>query len=307
MSYVFGPVPSRRLGFSLGIDLVPKKVCSLDCIYCQVGPTTKKTITRKEYIPLNPVVEELKKWAYEGGEADVVTMSGNGEPTLNSKIGELLIQIKDITDLPTVVITNGTLLYRAEVRKDLLNADIVLPSLDAVTPNVFRAINRPHRSLDINKIIEGLIKFRDQFRGKYFLEILFCKGINDTERELEALYHAIEKIDPDEIHLNTVVRPPQNKRALPLTMEELERIAKRFGKKTKIIAHFDKEHLSTALQDFEKRVLDYLDRRPATPEDLCLVFGVTNDKLMNFMDKLKDEGKVVERVYDKKLYFQIRE
>jgi len=149
--YIFGPVASRRLGLSLGVDIVPAKVCSLDCIYCQVGRTTKKTVKRREYVPIRKVLAELKARLDKGLRADYITISGSGEPTLNSKIGVLIDRIKKITDIPVAIMTNGTLLYMADVRRDCRKADVVLPSLDAADEETFEKINRPNRNISIEK------------------------------------------------------------------------------------------------------------------------------------------------------------
>ena len=207
--YLYGPVPSRRLGRSLGIDLVPHKICTYDCIYCQIGKTTKKTLLRKEYIPKEEVLEEVKAFLLSGDSPiDHFSLSGSGEPTLHSQIRSIIEGIKKMSSIPVAVITNGSLLYEEEVRKDLLRADIVLPSLDAVSPEVFKRINRPHRNISVEKAIEGMVEFRKVYKGEIWLEILFCKGVNDTPEELQRMKEAVDKIRPDLIHLNTVVRPP---------------------------------------------------------------------------------------------------
>jgi wyosine [tRNA(Phe)-imidazoG37] synthetase (radical SAM superfamily) len=181
-------VPSRRLGRSLGIDLVPHKICTYNCIYCQIGKTTKKTLLRKEYVPEKEVLEEVKTFLLKGSSSiDYLSLSGSGEPTLHSKIRSIIKCIKEITTIPVAVITNGSLLCEREVREDLLQADVVLPSLDAVSPEIFMKINRSHKKLSIERVIEGMIEFRKIYKGQIWLEILFCKGVNDTSEELQKM------------------------------------------------------------------------------------------------------------------------
>ena len=183
--HLYGPVPSRRLGRSLGVDLVPFKVCTYDCIYCQIGKTTDKTLLRKEYIPVEEILEELRCFFDgEGSSVDYISLGGSGEPTLHSGLGSIIKGIKALTSIPVAVITNGALLSEEEVRKDLLQADVVLPSLDAASQEVFARINRPCFGFSVEEVIEGQVEFRKIYKGKIWLEILFCKGVNDTRGEL---------------------------------------------------------------------------------------------------------------------------
>jgi len=175
--YLFGPVPSRRLGMSLGVDLVPKKVCSLDCVYCEVGKTSKLTLERKEYILFDKIKNELIDYFNNNPDPDYITFSGSGEPTLNIQIGEVLRYIKQIKpDIPVAVLTNGTMLFEKDVRDALMDADLVLPSLDAVTEEVFQKINRPPGDLTAKKYISGIIDFKNSFKGKIWLEVFILPG-----------------------------------------------------------------------------------------------------------------------------------
>jgi len=183
--YLFGPVPSRRLGMSLGVDLVPKKVCSLNCVYCEVGRTTTLTIERKEYIKYDKIIEELTNYFNNNPEPDYITFSGYGEPTLNIRIGDIIQFIKqNKPGIPIAILTNGTLLYDKKVRKELMDADVVLPSLDAATEKGFLKINRPPKTLTLEKYIQGLITFRKEYKGKIWLEIFILPNYNDSEKEL---------------------------------------------------------------------------------------------------------------------------
>lgn len=241
MKYIFGPVPSRRLGLSLGVDIIPIKTCTLDCIYCQVGKTTCKTIERKEYVSPEKVLAELKEVLQIGKKIDYITLSGNGEPTLNSKLGEIIKGIKKLTALPVAVITNGTLLTDKNVREELLSADLVMPSLDAATQEIFEKIDRPHPLLKIENVIEGLMEFKKIYSGKFWLEIMLVKGINDNQNELNALKKAVKKIEPDRIQLNTPVRPTCEKELQILSAKELLAIKEFFGNKCEILVQLDKK------------------------------------------------------------------
>src|SRR4030043_2260187 len=193
--YLYGPVPSRRLGRSLGIDLVPQKICTYDCIYCQIGKTTEKTLTRREYVPVKEIMEEVERFLKEGtASIDYLSLTGSGEPTLHSQIRSVIEGIKAITSIPVAVITNGSLLFEEEVRQDLLHADLVLPSLDAVSSEVFMRINRPRPGFSIAKVVEGLVEFRKIYKGQIWLEILFCKGVNNTPEELRKMKEVVERI-----------------------------------------------------------------------------------------------------------------
>ncbi len=210
MSSIFGPVPSRRLGRSLGIDVIPPKTCSFDCIYCESGPTTRLSVTRENFVDLSEILVELSAFLrLHPNATDVLTLSSAGEPTLYTGLGELIAAVKKTHPrFPLIVLTNGSLLWEPEVRRRLLKADRVVPSLDAVTTTVFRKINRPHPSLEPEQIIEGIRAFRMEYKGQLHVEIALVSGVNDSPGELSALAHVIESIRPDKIELNTVVRPP---------------------------------------------------------------------------------------------------
>jgi len=305
--YLYGPVPSRRLGRSLGIDLVPHKICTYDCIYCQIGKTTDKTLVRKEYVPAGEILEEVRRFLKEEISAiDHLSLSGSGEPTLNSRIGSIIEEIKAITSIPVAVITNGSLLYEEEVRQDLLQADIVLPSLDAVSREVFDKVNRPLSGFSIDKVIEGLVEFRKVYKGQIWLEILFCKGINDSEEELLKMEKAIERIQPDLIHLNTVVRPPSEKWVVPLDQKEMERIKTFFGEKASIISEFDRHPSSILERDIKEEILKILRRRPLSLSDLSKGMGIPRNELDRYLEPLTREGKIQTRIFDDSIYYEIK-
>jgi len=305
--HLYGPVPSRRLGRSLGIDLVSHKICTYDCIYCQIGKTTEKTLVRKEYVPVKEIVEEVKGFLKEeSSPIDHLSLSGSGEPTLHSQIRSVIEGIKAITSIPVAVITNGSLLYEEKVRQDLLRADLVLPSLDAVSSEVFMKINRPLPGFSVEKIIEGLVEFRKVYKGQIWLEILFCKGVNDGREELLSMRKTIDRIQPDRIHLNTVVRPPFEKWAVPLNQKEMEEMRAFFGENASIISEFDRHPPAVAERDIKEEILKILKRRPLSLTDLSKGMGIPQDKLEGYLNPLIQEGKIQSRFFGDSIYYEIK-
>lgn len=308
--YLFGPVPSRRLGMSLGIDLVPHKVCSLDCVYCEVGKTTKLTNQRLEYIPYDKVVEELKQFMSSNPTIDFMTFSGSGEPTLNSRIGDVLTFVKtEYPDVKTAVLTNGTLLWDKNVRKELLKADVILPSLDAASKEVFEKINRPSPDISFDDYIQGLINLRNEYEGEIWLEILFLKGYNDSEAELVKLKEIIEKIQPDSIQLNTLDRPGTLGALTPLSKEELQKITHFWGlPNTMIIASANKrKELESYHGDVESAILETIARRPCTLDDLHSILGMHVNEINKYLSTLETEGKIVTNNLERGTFYQINE
>ena len=303
--HLYGPVPSRRLGRSLGIDLVPHKVCTYDCIYCQIGETTERTFLRKEYIPQEEILEEVQAFLNKDLPIDHFSLSGSGEPTLHSNIRSVIEGIKNLSPVPVAVITNGSLLYDEEVRGDLLRADLVLPSLDAVSPEVFLKVNRPPPGLSVEEVIEGMVEFRKIYKGRIWLEILFCKGVNDTRREIERMREAVEQIQPDLLHLNTVVRPPSEKWVRPLGRAEMEEIQSFFGEKASIISEFDRPLPPTSEKDISEKILRILRRRPLSLTDLSKGMGISPKALEEHMGLLVEEGKIEVRSFRETVYYEI--
>lgn len=304
--YLYGPVPSRRLGRSLGVDLVPHKICTYNCIYCQIGKTTTQTLARKEYVPVKEVLNEIKIFLRgESSSVDHLSLGGSGEPTLHSRIGRIIEGIKAMTPIPLAVLTNGALLYEKEVRMDLLRADILLPSMDAVSPEIFKKINRPDPDLSVERMIEGLIEFRKVFRGKIWLEILLCKGINDSPEELNRMKEVIEGIQPDLIHLNTVVRPPSEKWAIPLNREEMEKIQAFFGERATIISEFARHSFSTIERDLREEILSILKRRPLSLSDLSRGMNLSEEDLEKHVDSLVQEKRINIRTFGGSVFYEV--
>jgi len=207
---VYGPVPSRRLGQSLGVDPIPFKTCNYNCVYCQLGRTTPLTNTRKDFFPPNDILAALRAALSqaEPNSIDYITFVGQGEPTLCASLGRLIKDAKAMSDISVAVITNGALLCHKDVRADLHPADVVIPTLDAADETTFRRINRPWPKFRIDKIIDGMAAFRQEFNGQFWVEVMLVKGVNDSEPVLHKLAVALQRIQPDQIHLNVPIRPP---------------------------------------------------------------------------------------------------
>ncbi len=307
MRYIFGPVASRRLGRSLGIDLVPYKTCSFDCLYCELGTTTHLSLERKMYSAPQEIIDEVKGYLKKPAlQPDYITLGGSGEPTLHEHLGAIIAEIKKLTSIPVAVLTNSSLLYRDDVKEALLRADVILPSLDTVSPFLFSFLNRPHPALDVKKIIQGLIDFRKLFTGQTWLEILFCRGVNDSEEEVMRLQEVIREINPDKIQLNTLDRPPAEDSVFPVGREELERIKRFFGAKAEIITGSLPEDAQGNIADRKKRVYNLVKRRPCTFDEISLTLGIPKMALMDLIEVLKNEGKVNQRLHNNQVYYQGR-
>ncbi|MFP4000153.1 MAG: radical SAM protein, partial [Desulfobacterales bacterium] len=224
-SLIYGPVPSRRLGRSLGVDIVPYKTCTYDCIYCQIGRTPQTTMVRKPWIEPELIFSQLEARLAEGVKPDYITIGGSGEPCLNSEISRIIERIRQISDVSVAVLTNGSLLCSDEVRSDLLGADVVLPSLDAYDEDSFRKINRPHKDISFETMLSGLVDFRKVYSGKIWLEIFVVRDINDTKEAMAAFKPCVRAISPDKIHINTSVRPPAEDYAARVSVQRLEQLA----------------------------------------------------------------------------------
>jgi len=307
--YLFGPVPSRRLGISLGVDLVPKKVCSLDCVYCEVGQTTKLTTERREYILYDKVTNELADYFSHHPDPDYITFSGSGEPTLNSRIGDVLQFIKkNKPTIPVAVLTNGTLFYDKNVRDELLEANVVLPSLDAAREDTFRKINRPAQGLDVKKYIKGLADFRREYSGKIWLEVFFAPGYNDSEADLIALKNAFEQIMPDQIQLNTLDRPGTVNNVQRASMEYLEKVIDfwQLPNVEIIAAAPERKYIQSYRKDAEMAILETIARRPCTVDDLVKILGQHTNEINKYLDVLEAEGKVEPVRQERGIFYQIK-
>lgn len=292
MKHIYGPVSSRRLGLSLGVDLVLFKTCNFDCIYCQLGRTTRKTEERREWVSIEEVIEELKAALSCEHKIDYLTFCGSGEPTLNSRLGEAIKKIKGFTAIQVAVLSNGALLRSAEVREELMESDLVVPSLDAASQEVFEKVNRSLPSIRIEEVIDGLVAFKKAYRGKLWLEIMLVKGVNDSPDELQRMKEAISRIAPHKVQLNTVVRPPSEPFAFPITREEMDKVKVFLGSQCEVIARFSPREPPPREREEEKAIWESLQRRPATIKDLADGLGLHPNETLKYIKKLIDAGKI---------------
>jgi len=290
---------------SLGVDMVPKKVCSLNCVYCEVGRTTLLTTQRKEYVPEREIIGELKVFFASHPDPDIITFSGYGEPTLNTALGSIISYLKaEKPVLPVAVLTNGTLLSDPGVRKSLLGADLVLPSLDAATEEVFRKINRPAESLDMQSYIGGLADFRKEFKGRIWLEIFILPGINDHKAELDALKEAILRINPDSIQLNTLDRPGTEEGIRSATRQELEDIREYWNiPGVEIIASSSGKSTTAYREDVQNAILETINRRPCTLDDIARITGLHVNEINKHLRTLEATGSIRTERQERGLFY----
>lgn len=300
--YIFGPVPSRRLGRSLGVDLVPLKVCPFDCIYCQVGRTTRKTTRRGPYVPAEDVLAELAERINAGLECDYITLSGSGEPTLHSELGRIIETVKQMTDIPVAVLTNGACLSDPQVRRELSAADVVLPSLDAGDAETFEKINRPDPQVSFPALVEGLKAFRREYAGQIHLEVFLVAGVNDGEQHVRKIRAIADEIGPDRIDVNTVARPPAEEGVGAVGPERLRQLCDILGPKARIIAPLGAEEATG--QVGREDLLAMLRRRPCTVEDCARGLSCHHGEVAKLLEHLAREGAVVTRRQGEAVYYQ---
>lgn len=278
MKYVFGPVPSRRLGQSLGVDTIPLKTCNWNCVYCQLGRTVPLTNERREFIPRNEILAEVAQAlaAHQPGEIDWVTFVGSGEPTLHHGTGWLIREVKKLVDpsiglsyqLPVAVITNGALLYLPEVRAELAAADAVLPSLDAGNARLYRKLNRPHPQVSFERLVEGLIAFRQEYSGRLWVEVMLVQGWNDTEAALQEIAAQLERIRPDEVHINLPNRPPVEPWVQPPDEEGLMRAVGILGDIARVVHPTQGSFDLSGSEDMIDAIVGIITRHPMSESDL---------------------------------------
>ncbi|MCI5114654.1 MAG: radical SAM protein [Candidatus Electrothrix sp. AX1] len=327
MNHIFGPVNSRRLGRSLGVDLFQNKICTLNCIYCEIGPTVLLTCDRAEYAPIQKIKEEIDAYCLDQDrveELDFITVTASGEPTLHVDFGQILAHLKKTVAKPIAVLTNGTTLISDQVRQEISQADVVIPSLDSALPKGFRKIDRPAACVELDQVIKGLISFSRSYTGKIWLEILFAQGINDTAQEVEALRQVVKKINLDRIQLNTVARPPLESFARPLNKQRMTAIARQFQEDTPSCpvdllafqASQDDEpedpkkfffNLDRAMDKkaFTVKLIEMLQRRPCTAADINRTFHLGGAEKVEFLlNALVQDGRIQKRVHEDRVYYQ---
>jgi wyosine [tRNA(Phe)-imidazoG37] synthetase (radical SAM superfamily) len=270
MDYVFGPVPSRRLGRSLGIDPIPLKTCNWNCVYCQLGRTAPLTGERGNYAPAGQIVEEIHQAleTHSSGEVDWITFVGSGEPTLHESLGWMIRQVKAFTSIPVAVITNGSLLYRPVVRDELLVADAVLPSLDAGTDSLYRTINRPHPKFTFDRLLDGLIQFRHSYTGKLWIEAMLVRNLNGSEEALKDLARVLSRVEPDEVHISLPLRPPAEPWVQPADPQGTARAAVILGTVARILPPIPEGVNLSTPGDLLDVVLAVISRHPMEEEEL---------------------------------------
>jgi len=288
--------------------MVPYKTCSFNCVYCELGETTNHTIQRQSFLDIDLVCRELKERLPQlQGKVDYITLAGSGEPTLNVDLKDLVAEIKNLTSIPIAVLTNSSLLPDPEVRKELQQLDLIVPSLDAVTQEIFEQINQPVKGIKVQEIVQGLIDLRKEFQGQIWLEVLFCAGINDSMSELNLLHEAVKAIRPDRIQINTVFRPPAIEGILPCAPEKLQQIATMLSSVAEVVGqpHLDKVVVSQS-RSFKKRILELLKRRPCTVHDMVRATGISRIELVKILDNLTQAGFIQIRSHEGQAYYQFR-
>ena len=304
--HLYGPVPSRRLGLSLGVDIIPLKVCTLDCVYCQLGRNSQKTLERKEYIPVGALLEELKKRIAQGLEADYITIAGSGEPTLHSSLGKLIDGIKALTSIPVAVLTNGTLLSDSSVRAGCCKADLLLPSLDAGDEETFQKINRPHIDLNLEKLVDGLCALRREFAGQIWLEVFFIEGINTDNEQIDKIASLIKRINPDKVQLNTAVRPATEPGIGAATPFKLAEIAARLGGGAEVIADFAHTRHAKPIENVQENILAMLKRRPCSLDDICSSLALTPNEAIKHISLLQQNNTIESEQKNDVVFFYVK-
>ena len=298
-TYIFGPVPSRRLGNSLGVDLTPTKTCSFNCLYCQLSETEECTTTRAEFCPPDDVINELIEVLKEVTAPDWITFSGTGEPTLHSGLGYILKEIKKLNIAPTCVITNGSLFDREDVREDLLFADRILPTLTTVNPETYKKIHRHQSNIDLNKILEGYKLLLSKFKGETEIEIFVCPGINDTDKEISDLSNFLKELGDNlnSVYLNTAVRDPLDSFITTASQEALDAYRKKLNLSIPVKTAF--EHSSVPVQKTQRTkaatesdVLKLLLRHPCSQIQLETVLQISSEKLKKILCDLQADEKI---------------
>jgi wyosine [tRNA(Phe)-imidazoG37] synthetase (radical SAM superfamily) len=307
MSMIYGPVLSRRFGYSLGIDIIPFKVCTYDCIYCQLGRTTNKTAERNRYIDIDmkSFLKDLKDVIGSGKKIDYITFSGSGEPTLNTDIGILIDSVKKMTDIPVVVLTNGSLLYKEEVVRALENADLVKVSFDAPDGECFKKINKPCSVITFDKVVRGLKSLLNDFKGRIWLELMMIKGLNDGVMHAEQFKEIIGGMDKigrgiEKIHLNTPIRPSVPGDALIPDNIRVEKIKNILGRKAEIIRDLRVRSKELLNLDLDREIIELVKRRPVSAEEISRSLQVNINEVVKSLRDLLDQNKIKKKIYGDK-------
>ena len=283
MSYLFGPVPSRRYGRSLGIDLVPMKTCCYDCVFCQLGITPQTTCERREYLPVNEVLRELETWLSKRSDVDMLTLCGSGEPTLHSRFGEVLRWIRANTQLPSLLMSNGALFADPEVRRDAACASRVKISVHFWDEASFQATVRPHASLHFQDLYEAWRAFRAEYEGLLDVEYFALPGMNTDPAQLDRIYTLLETLKPDTVTVNSAARPPAESCVRAVPTEEMTHLKAFFG----TLASARQAAEMAAPMPYSEEALQALARRhPLTPAQFAAYFGVPEGEIRAALSRL---------------------
>lgn len=305
--FLFGPVRSRRLGRSLGIDLVPLKVCTYDCPYCQVGVTTTKTLDRRDYVPVVEVLAEFDQWLAQDGQADCVTLAGGGEPTLHSRFGEVIDAIGARSKLRRILLSNGSLFSLPEVRAAAARAEVVKATLSSWDQASFEKAHHPHPALRFDVFVEGLKAMRREFNGEYWLEVFAVPGVNDSPEQMARIAAIARSIAPDRIHLNTAVRPAQDGHTLPVPEAKLAEFSRLFTPVAEVVGvarvQSQFQEASHPPEALAERILSLVQRHPSTVEDIVSVLGRPAAEVEAALSALVERGSLRTERRDARDYF----
>ncbi len=307
-NHLFGPVPSRRLGMSLGIDLLPDKTCSLNCAYCECGKTSQQTSKRAEYIPAAELIEELDRYFLSAPPLDVLTFAGSGEPTLNTALHPVLQHIQSTyPQYKTAILTNSTFLHLREVRDTLLRIDYVLPSLDAVSQSVFEKINSPAADISCSAVVTGLIAFAKAYTGILWVEVFIIPGVNDTEEELSLIKDVLKEIKPTRVQLNTLDRPGAYDWVAPASPKLLTSIANKFLPLpveiiSRNISFSDRDSL---YQNNKDSLFSTLKRRPMTLEDIAVSLNMNINETGVLLKKFSESNKISSEKVGETIFYRV--
>jgi len=285
--YVYGPVPSRRMGLSVGMEPIPADTCNYSCVYCQLGRTRHMSNERKRFFDVEKMLEELKNYLKDVKEYDVVTLVGDGEPTLFEGMGDLIRGIKKLTDKPVAVITNGALLYEEAVREELMEAHIVLPSLDAYDKKSFKAVNRPYGTIRFEDVLSGLKKFSLKYKGQLWIEIMLVKGMNDSPEALEAFKEILKGIHYEKVFINAPVRPPAESYVETPEDGVIEKFAG--GLNAYSINHLTDSEFSSGIRDDFEAVLSIIARHPMNQHEIGSFIKSRRGDAKGILDRLNED------------------
>ncbi len=322
LRYIFGPINSSRIGRSLGVDVIPKKICSLDCIYCEVGITKSISTEIKPYFKPENILEEFMSIYPEVKDSiDAITITGSGEPTLNSYLNDILIGIREIVkdEKEIAILTNTTTIDNKDVYNTLLDFDIVVPSLDAVTKTAFEKINKPAKEININDIINHLITFSNEYTGKLYLEVLLAKNVNDQKEDIDTLISVIKKINYTRLDIGTITRPPSYSFATPLTDIELDDIKTYIASNgvsflkdstvddnsnNKTISYHNHSSVNNDKDVIIGKLIPILKMRPTTIEDMIKTLKIDNNTAQEILAPFIQSGEIITNDFNGVLYYQ---